>query len=309
MKWQLPIMASLAMASQLLMAESSTLGAPGQPPAAYRDDIKKSFFELSMASAQVQSISRAKLKNDPQETRVGYNQWNLNLASIDGYSDESAPVSVVRIGLQSSRLSWRSSPYYSSSPRYSLNLDGSHLFELGLPFTLQVDGRVAASLQSAQVGRYGMASFDAYARYQCEKAVLKAGAYAEVGRHSRWLLPVLGIETPLQGNFSLDLLFPFHGTLNYSLNEGSNLFVALRSNKDRQRVGSSSTTSHGIWEYRAPTVAFGTNWRYEEMFKLDAEVGETLSPRLRCYNSQGHHLATYKARNSLFAQLSLSIVF
>lgn len=274
-----------------------------------QSSMSSKWFEGAALSVEGFSISKANVTNNSSMPKMGYSQWLVKLDGVNRAPGETKPSCTLGVGVKGSNLNWRSNTYFRDRAIYNLVLDGSHVFDYDLPFKLHTDGYVELGLESSQITRYSLGIFDVYGSHSWGSADLFLGAHAQLGRHSYRLLPVVGVTLPMQSHFMLDIFFPYYGKVSYNVTEPCELFFAVRSIYDRQRVKDSDPTSRGIWEYKAYTASVGSSYRYQEMIDGSLEIGRSLSPKLRCYNNVGDELALYKTKGSFFAQVALSVMF
>jgi hypothetical protein len=265
---------------------------------------------LSTAHFEAIHIGKASTKKSDANARVGYQNWQMSLGSIDKLSQNGSARSLVNAGVRSSKLNWRQSPYFGTSEHHNLFVEGAHHFDLDLPVALHAHGRLETDIHARQISKYTMAFLTFWGSKEIDGSNYSLGLYKELGRHSKWLLPVIGLQTAISPTLQLDILLPFHAKVSYTVCEPCSLFAGVKSLKDRQKTQPTATAfSKSIWEYHTNVAHVGALYRYAEMGDASFELGRTLAPSVRVYDAEGRHQTTQRIGGSLFAQVSLNVWF
>lgn len=293
---------------------ASELSAATNEGATSSESAPKSPFErvvdsLCTANAKYVSINNARTQKSDIDTRIGFKQWQVSLGSLDLKDQDGSVRSLINVGVKSSYLQWRQSPYFRTSQQHNAFIEGAHHFDLDLPVELHAHAHFETDLQARQLCKYSMATVTLWGSKNYNDVDYSLGLYKELGRHSQTLLPVLGVHTKIYENFDLDILLPFHAKVAYNLCDPCSIYAGVKTLKERQRSQPAPVNSKTIWQYRANIAHLGASYNYEKIAQGSFELGRALSPTVRVFDAEGHHLITQRVRSSLFAELSLNVFF
>lgn len=254
-------------------------------------------------------IGKGKTKKTDLNNDIGYQSWSVCLGSLN--QTEGTTQTVVDLGIQSSNLAWDNSPYFSKKDRLGFFVRGVHHFQLDLPVELHAAGKFETDLQGRQFDKYSMGFLSLWASKDVNGHNLSLGLYKEAGRYSTAFLPILGVQTMLSEHFNLDVLFPFYAKLSYSVSDPCQVYVGVKSLRDRQKTQPSDSElySKSIWEYKATLAHLGVSYRYLEMASANLELGRSLGTSVRVYDAEGHKKAYHKIDSTTFARLALNFWF
>jgi hypothetical protein len=290
------------------LSASSTQGSNNAEPAP-KSPFATVIDSLCTTNVKALSLNRARTHKSDIDTRVGFQQWQASLGSLDLKDEDGSIGSLINVGVKSSDLKWRQSPYFGTSHQYNFFVEGAHHFELDLPVELHAHARLETDFQGRQIAKYTMGAVTLWASKNYNDVNYSLGFYKEIGRHSQCLRPVLGVHTKLYEDLDLDLLLPFHAKVLYNLYDPCTLYAGVKMLKDRQKTQPSDSYSKSIWQYQTSLMHVGASYHYLQIAQASLELGRSLAPNVKVYDAEGHHLITQRVKGSLYAEVSINIFF